>query len=189
MNSEERQVIEDLFRKLAEVGHRSGLREPEAEALIERRMAELPGAAYYMLQTIHVQEQALVAAEERLREIERRPSASGRGGFLSGLFSEPPRASPRQPQAAGRWGVPRSGHSPGGFATGGYGRGGFLAGAAQTAMGVAGGVVLGNFLADMLSPDAAQAAETDAFADSEDQSFEDGGGYDQDAGGDFGGDA
>jgi hypothetical protein len=39
----------------------------------------------------------------------------------------------------------------------GMGGGGFLAGAAQTAMGVAGGVVLGSMLSDMLSPDEAAA--------------------------------
>lgn len=40
-----------------------------------------------------------------------------------------------------------------------WGGGGFLAGAAQTAMGVAGGVLLGNMLADWLTPDEAAAQD------------------------------
>ncbi len=55
----------------------------------------------------------------------------------------------------------------------GRGGGGFLAGAAQTAVGVAGGVMLGSFLADMLTPDAAMAAEAggDAFGGEEDPNY------------------
>lgn len=40
--------------------------------------------------------------------------------------------------------------------------GGFLAGAAQTAMGVAGGVLLGNAIAGMFGGSEAQAAQPDA---------------------------
>lgn len=42
------------------------------------------------------------------------------------------------------------------------GGGGFLAGAAQTAMGVAGGVLLGNAIAGMFAGNEAQAAQSDA---------------------------
>lgn len=45
---------------------------------------------------------------------------------------------------------------------GGFGGGGFLAGAAQTAMGVAGGVLLGNAIAGMFGGDEAKAAEAPA---------------------------
>lgn len=55
-----------------------------------------------------------------------------------------------QPGAFGR---------PGGFGGGG---GGFLAGAAQTAMGVAGGVLLGNAIAGMFGGSEAKAAEAPA---------------------------
>ena len=41
----------------------------------------------------------------------------------------------------------------------GYGGGGFLAGAAQTALGVAGGVLLGSAIASMFGAGSAQAAE------------------------------
>lgn len=171
MDAEERRVIEELFGKLAEVERRSGQREPEADALIARLAARQPGATYYMAQAIVAQERALEAAQARIADLEERartPQSSG--GFLSGLFGMP--AGDRAPREASRretsptqsvggpWGA-----SPG--YRGGYGRGGggFLAGAAQTAVGVAGGVMLGSFLADMLTPDAAIASEAggDAF--------------------------
>jgi hypothetical protein len=51
------------------------------------------------------------------------------------------------------------------------GGGGFLAGAAQTAMGVAGGVLLGNMLADWLTPDASEhASSAGLFGDGRDES-------------------
>jgi hypothetical protein len=64
---------------------------------------------------------------------------------------------------------------------GGAPGGGFLAGAAQTAVGVAGGVLLGNALAGLFGGGDAQAAEADAGA--EDFSADDGGDF-----GDIGGD-
>jgi hypothetical protein len=61
--------------------------------------------------------------------------------------------------------------------------GGFLAGAAQTAMGVAGGVVLGNMIADWLGPDTADI-EADALGgpDAAEQQVADAGDF---GGGDF----
>ena len=44
---------------------RSGSRDPEAEAFIRSRMAAQPSAAYYMAQTIVVQEEALNEADHR----------------------------------------------------------------------------------------------------------------------------
>ena len=172
MTPEERRVIEDLFQKLAEVDRRTGFREPEADALVARLADQQPGAAYYMAQAIVAQERALEAAQARIQQLEDRARApQGSGGFLSGLFGTPAGGTPSRdigqresspsPAAGGPWGSSRgTGQS--------YGRGGsgFLGGAAQTAMGVAGGVVLGSFLADMLTPDAAVAGEAsgDAFA-------------------------
>ncbi|QIB33783.1 DUF2076 domain-containing protein [Ancylobacter pratisalsi] len=78
--------------------------------------------------------------------------ASGAWGQTGGAFNVPP------PGAAGP-GTPAPGAAPRpGF--GGAGGGGFLAGAAQTAMGVAGGVLLGNAIAGMFRGSEAQAAES-----------------------------
>lgn len=175
MNAEVRRIIEELFQKLAEVDRRNGLREPEADTLIAQLAARQPGAAYYMAQAIVAQEQALEAAQARIAELEERARApQSSGSFLSGLFGVPSGATPSRetgsrgsrPSRAtgGPWGSPGSQAQP-------YGRGGgFLAGAAQTAVGVAGGVMLGSFLADMLTPDAAMAAEAggDTFGGEDD---------------------
>jgi uncharacterized protein len=132
MNQSDRVAIEGLFQRIARVAQRSGPRDRGAEALIQSEIEAQPAAPYYMAQTIIMQEKALNEAQQRIEELEGREQE----GF------------PRRGAAAGPWGA-----SP--FQAGG---GGFLAGAAQTAMGVAGGVLLGNMLADWLTPDQAAAA-------------------------------
>ena len=158
MNPHERQIVDDLFDKLREVEQQSGPREPIAEAHIRSRVQQQPGAPYYMAQTIVMQEQALQTAQARIAELEdevaRRPAG---GGFLSGLFGggSPPQARPpqRQPDNMPGMGSPSTGFGSGiptpGMATQ-PGRGGFLAGAAQTAVGVAGGMMLGSLLGHAL---------------------------------------
>ena len=116
-----------------------------------------------MAQAIVAQERALEAAQARIAELEERASApQSSAGFLSGLFGVPSGATPRD--AGPRRSRPSTTDGPWGTSGGqaqpyGRGGGGFLAGAAQTAVGVAGGVMLGSFLADMLTPEAAMAAE------------------------------
>ena len=174
----------------------SGPRDPESERHIRSLIASQPSAPYYMAQTIVVQEQALSAAQRRIDELESRTAlASSGGGFLESIFGGGQRNRPSQPSSQG---YSRRGNDEGGpwasrRAMGrGMGGGGFLAGAAQTAMGVAGGVVLGNMLAGMLSPDEAQAAGLgdDAGADGAGLTDEAAAGETEmaDAGDDFGGD-
>lgn len=169
MYDAEKQAIDDLFTKLARAERDGGPRDAGAEELIRRRLAEQPAAAYYMAQVILVQEQALAAAQAQINELERRAAQPAAGGFLAGLFGgqqqrPQPGASPWGRQAQPGYGTqPGYGSQPGyGAQRGGYGRpgggGGFMAGAMQTAMGVAGGVVLGNLLMDAFTPDVAQAA-------------------------------
>ena len=130
MDDNDRQAIEGLFARLDEVGRRAPPRDPEAEAFIAQAMARLPGAAYHMAQTVVAQETALTAAQARIEaleaQVERR--AAG-GGFFGGLFGDGA-ATPRAPRAL----------AP--AAAGG----GFLAGAAQTALGVTGGLLLADAL-------------------------------------------
>jgi uncharacterized protein len=153
MDSRDRSAIEELFRKIARVEQRSGPRDREAEAFIRSQIAAQPAAPYYMAQTIVAQQKALDDAEARIEELEGRAYESARG------------------RSPGPW-----------AAAPGFGGGGFLAGAAQTAMGVAGGVLLGNMLADWLTADA-QAAVPEASAEQGD-AFE----TDVADAGDFGGD-
>ena len=157
MDSQDREAIEGLFQRIARVEQRSGPRDRGAEALINAKIGQQPAAPYYMAQTILMQEKALNDAQARIEALE--------GGYGPGRGS----------RNAGPWD-----NAPG------YGGGGFLAGAAQTAMGVAGGVLLGSMLADWLTPD--PAAAQDAQGDSFSGDAADAGGTDvADAGGDFGG--
>ncbi|MXQ14086.1 DUF2076 domain-containing protein [Microvirga makkahensis] len=187
MDHQDRQAIEQLFGRLAQVERQSTSLDAQAADFIRARIGQQPNAPYYMAQTIVVQEQALSAAHGRIQQLEQelanRPA--GGAGFLAGLFGGgQPRSQPQQqpyqpqhgmapPMAPGMGGMaPRPG-------------GGFLAGAAQTAMGVAGGVLLGNMIAsafsggdeagatDAAQPEPQQAATEDFGDTGEDFGFED----------------
>jgi hypothetical protein len=130
MDRNDQKAIEALFDKLATVERNAPPRDAEAEAYIRDRTRRQPAAPYYMAQTIVVQEEALAAAEKRIEEFEAQ-GASGDSRQLSRSTGSVPRAG--RPEASS----PRAGP-------------GFLAGAAQTALGVTGGLLLGNVIADML---------------------------------------
>lgn len=160
MDRNDRQAIEDLFVKLGEVEERAPPRDPEAEAFIADRIAGQPGAPYYMAQTIVVQEQALAAAQARIEELESARAEEARGGFHMPFGRE--RDQPPE-RGARRGSVPAVGRGAAAAGGSGFGRGGggFLAGAAQTAMGVAGGLLLGNAIAGLFGGGSeAQAAES-----------------------------
>lgn len=152
MDQKERQVIDDLFGKLSQAQAETAPRDQEAERLIQSHVAQQPAAPYYMAQSMLVQEHALAAAQARITqlegELERRPAGSS-GSFLSGLFGGGGGSVPRARAAMANG--PFQGVRPGG--------GGFLSGALQTAMGVAGGVLIGNMLMDAFSADPVAAAE------------------------------
>lgn len=182
--TQDQQAIDSLFDRIEEVARRSAPRDADAEVMIQQRLRDYPPAPYYMAQTILVQEQALRQAQERIEQLEasQRPA----GGFLGGLFGgdEPQRAPTR---ARGPWDRQQADQEPRR-----YGGGGFLAGAAQTALGVTGGVLLGSAIAGMFAG-GAQAEEVTPMdetdpgqdADHGDMGGDDMGGGDFDFGGDF----
>ncbi len=163
MDTNDRQAIAGLFDKLSQVERQMPTRDPEAERMISDAIAQQPSAPYYMAQTVVVQEHALNAAQARIAQLEAdltaARQASQGGGFLSGLFGDDP--APRRTARATQPRLPQG--APGGF----------LTGAAQTAMGVAGCVLLANVLTGMFAGDA-QAAE----ATSEPEPNMDDGGFD-----------
>jgi uncharacterized protein len=171
LDNQTKNAIETLFGKLEQVERQGPDRDAEAEGLISARIARQPGAPYYMAQTIVVQEQALEAAQRRIEELER---SSGGGGVLGSFFGgrrpPAPMARPDRMADAGPW---SQGAVPAGRG------GGFLAGAAQTAMGVAGGVLLGNAVAGMFGGDEAKAAEAPATSDQPEEAGagDEGGGF------------
>lgn len=163
MDTNDRKTIAGLFDKLSQVERQMPDRDPEAERFIGDAIARQPGAPYYMAQTVVVQEHALNAAQSRIEQLEAEltdaRSTNQGGGFLSGLFGGG--AAPRRP-------APTPLPMPQGA------QGGFLAGAAQTAMGVAGGMLLANAVVGMFAGEA-QAAEApeESEPDMGDAGFED----------------
>lgn len=181
MDRNDQQAIEQLFGKLADVERQAPPRDEGAEAFIRDQIAGQPAAPYYMAQTIVVQEHALQAAQARIEQLEAEAAAPRQsGGLLGSLFGGGSAPAPRrsgmvpsvgrQAGAAGRP-MPAAGQG-----------GGFLAGAAQTAMGVAGGMLLANAIGGMFGSGEAQAAEPAAEAPADDAGADaggfDGGGFD-----------
>ncbi|WP_114943037.1 DUF2076 domain-containing protein [Microvirga calopogonii] len=182
MDHQDRQAIEQLFGKIAQVERQATPPDAQAADFIRSQINQQPNAPYFMAQTIVVQEQALSAAQGRIQQLEQelanRPA--GGGGFLSGLFGGgQPRPQPQQPYQPQHGMPPHMAPGMAGMAP--RGGGGFLAGAAQTAMGVAGGVLLGNMIAGAFSGGEANAAEA-GQAEPQQAAAEDFG----DAGDDFG---
>lgn len=177
-NQQDQQAIDGLFDRIEDVARNSQPRDREAEGLIQQRLREFPPAPYYMAQTILIQEQALRQAQQRIEQLEasQRPT----GGFLGGLFGDA-EPQPRAARSRGPWDRQQDDYDT----RRGQG-GGFLAGAAQTAMGVAGGVLLGSAIAGMLSGGAhAQEYGGDEPADQDADNDVDAGGGDDFGGGDF----
>ena len=164
MDTNDRQAIAGLFDKLAQVERQMPARDAEAERVISDAIARQPSAPYYMAQTVVVQEHALNAAQAKIAQLEAdltaARQASQGGGFLSGLFGDAP--APKRSAQAPKPRLPQG--APGGF----------LAGAAQTAMGVSGGLLLANVLTGMFAGDA-QAAEAPSEPDMSDGGFDNSG--------------
>lgn len=178
MNDQERQVIDDIFRRLEQVADQP--RDPEAERFIAEKLRQQPYAPYALAQAVFVQEQALAniqAENEQLRaELDRASRQQPQsGGFLSSIFgggaSRPPGPAYNTPPArqASPWGQPQqhpqqhygapqggmTGGAPGPWG-GGMQRGGgsgFLGTALSTAAGVAGGMMIANALTHAFSGD------------------------------------
>ncbi len=140
LTREDRNAIDGLFERLREAESRGGPRDAEAEAYIRSKIAAHPSAPYYLAQTVVVQQEALKEAERRMEQLER----NGRQiEQRRGPWDREPAYDDRRQNA------------------GGFGGGGFLAGAAQTALGVAGGVMLGSLIGSIFSSGAANASEFD----------------------------
>jgi len=163
MNEQDRQAIDGLFARLAEAEKQAGPRDAAADAFINQRIGDQPGAPYMMAQTIVVQNHALEQAQQRINELEQQlaeDEAPAQGGMLGGLLGGGrSRQRGSVPVAGQRSAAP----SPMAATPAQSGGGGFLAGAGQTAMGVAGGMLLGSAIGGMFGgSDAAQAAPADA---------------------------
>jgi uncharacterized protein len=138
MTPQERQLVDDLFGRLANV--ESTPRDPDALAAIAQGLRSAPNAVYALVQTVLLQDEALKRAHHRIEELEaggagEQPQS---GGFLDSMretvFGQsPPRGSvPNvpKPDIAGRpvWNtgqVLQQASSPGQYGQGGYDQGGY----------------------------------------------------------------
>ena len=84
MTPQERQLIDDLFDRLAKL--ESAKRDPEAMSAIMQGLRNAPNAVYALVQTTLVQDEALKRADMRIQELE---AAAGQqnqsGGFLDSM--------------------------------------------------------------------------------------------------------
>jgi uncharacterized protein len=85
MTPQERQMVDELFDRLA--GMEGAPREPDAVAAIAQGLQRAPNAAYALVQTVLVQDEALKRANSRIQELEAgQTSEPGRsGGFLDSM--------------------------------------------------------------------------------------------------------
>jgi len=167
MTPQERQLIEDLFDRLAKL--EGGPRDPEAAAAIAAGLRRAPNAVYALVQTTLVQDEALKRANARIEELQAATAPEGQSGsFLDTMreavfgqtSSRGSVPNVRPPDMANRpvWnsGQVMQGQAmqgpgmqqvpPGAYAQPGYGQapagGSFLGTAAAAAAGVVGGSLL-----------------------------------------------
>jgi uncharacterized protein len=159
MTPQERQLVDDLFDRLAKV--ESAPRDPDAIAAIQDGLRKAPNATYALVQTVLLQDEALKRASARIQELEQGHAGEQQqsGGFLDSMrdtiFGKDQRGSvpnvpppaPNRPvwnsgqvlqqsQGGGHYdqGPGQGGYGQGGYGQGGYGQGGYGQGG-QGAMG------------------------------------------------------
>src|SRR6185503_2236854 len=137
MTPQERQLVEDLFGRLAQL--EKVPRDADAERVIAEGVRGAPNAIYPLVQTVLVQDEALKRADARIRELtgeDAGPTTSG--GFLDSMRQALTGRSTSVPSV--RPGAPDPRWNSGGA---------FLGTAAASAAGVIGGALLLNSISSM----------------------------------------
>jgi hypothetical protein len=83
MTPEERQRVGELFDRLGQL--ESAPRDPDAERAIADGLKRAPNAAYALVQTALVQDEALKRADARIRELSGNQQPQSGGGFLDSM--------------------------------------------------------------------------------------------------------
>ncbi|WP_316168037.1 MULTISPECIES: DUF2076 domain-containing protein [unclassified Bradyrhizobium] len=186
MTPQERQLIDDLFDRLAKL--ESAPRDPEAAAAIAQALQRAPNAVYALVQTVLVQDEALKRANARIEELQhaQAPQQAQSGGFLDSMRDSifgsgsrgsvpnvPPPSQGRpvwnsgQAMPPGYQGQPGYPGQPGPYDQGGFGQprggmfggggGSFLGTAAAAAAGMVGGSLLLGGIRSMMGGGSHQA--------------------------------
>ncbi|HEY4143183.1 MAG TPA: DUF2076 domain-containing protein [Pseudolabrys sp.] len=163
MTPQERQLVDELFDKLARL--ETSPRDRDAERAIADGLSRAPNAVYALVQTALVQDEALKRADARIRELSGEDNgAPANGGFLdtmrAALGGSTSRGSVPSVSASGpdsRWNTggayaqqAASQHQAAPQPQVGSG-GSFLGTAAASAAGVIGGALLMNSISSMFS--------------------------------------
>ena len=154
MTPQETALVTVLLERLKTAGDQP--KDPDAETRISQATTEQRDAAYYLAQTVLIQDLSLHSAQTRIAELEKNlgeaKAASPPASFLGRLLA------PGQPALAGQPDNPASPTPDAGIS--GMGGGSFLRAAAVTAAGVAGGALMFEGIQSMLGEhDAAGIAE------------------------------
>ena len=84
MTPQERQMVDELFGRLATL--ENAPRDPDAERAVLDGLRRAPNAAYALVQTVLVQDEALRRANDRIQELEGgAPEQQQPGGFLDSM--------------------------------------------------------------------------------------------------------
>jgi hypothetical protein len=167
MTPQERQLVDDLFDRLARL--ETAPRDPDAEQAIAEGLRRAPNAVYALVQTALVQDEALRRADARIRELSGASEAAPSGGFLDSMraaltghsaTSVPSVRSAPANEPDPRWNGGGAysgantaggqyGTAPGAMAPQSQGGGSFLGTAAASAAGMIGGALLLNSISSM----------------------------------------
>lgn len=163
MTPQENQLLQQFLDQLLQV--RGIAKDPQADAMISRAVAQQPDAAYLLVQRALLQDQALEAAKAQIAALQsqQQTAASSHGGSFLGSadsWGNSARAVPHTPAPAPGYGMqpsPSPYSMPAQMAqrrgmSGLFGGGGgsFLGSMAATAAGVAGGAFLYQGLQNLL---------------------------------------
>ena len=175
MTPQERQLVDDLFDRLAKL--ETAPRDPDAVAAISQGLRRAPNAVYALVQTTLLQDEALKRAHARIQELEGgAPEQNQSGGFLDSMRDaifgptqargsvpnvRPPEVGSRPAWNTGQ--VMQQAQGPGQYNQGQYGQpygapqaplggggGSFLGTAAAAAAGVVGGGLLMSSIRSMM---------------------------------------
>jgi uncharacterized protein len=142
MTPQENELLQKFLAQLAQA-HVSA-KDPEAQAMISRAVAQQPDAAYLLVQRALLLERALQQAKSQLSRLhEQRDGADGGSHSWTETPSSTPATAPAPPSPPQAQAGPQTGGTSSGW-------GGFLGNAATTAAGVAGGAFLFQGLEDLL---------------------------------------
>lgn len=106
MNAQERQLIDELFDRLSKL--ETAPRDADAEAAIREGWRRAPNAAYALVQTVLVQDEALKRANAHIEELQAQlqPQAQAQSGGQSGGFLDSMRDALFGAQTQNRGSVP-----------------------------------------------------------------------------------